>query len=115
MFEKIRAFLFGTRPSKVFINIGKHDVPGVSKKDTNNLKIISRHYGRKYKMENKIVIEITDSNKPPKVTIDGKEVKVKDIAYHYESESDIHYGAHELLASIANDEKKQFDKIGFEK
>lgn len=66
-------------------------------------------------MDKKIVIEITDAQKPPKVTVGGKEIEVADIEYYYETESNIHCGEHGLLVSYSNNEKNQFDKIGFEK
>ncbi|APC48965.1 hypothetical protein BME96_12520 [Virgibacillus halodenitrificans] len=63
----------------------------------------------------KIILEISDPNEPPKVFVDGKEVKVKDINYEYVTGSDVYYETHELLMSVADNDNKHFNKIGFEK
>src|SRR5690625_6806861 len=37
---------------------------------------------------NKIIIEITGANEPPKVTIGGQEVAVKGLEYYFETDTD---------------------------
>lgn len=66
-------------------------------------------------MGNKIVIEITDANTPPKVTLNGEKIEIKEIVYCYDTATPYDFGQHELLLTYANKGKKQLDKLGFEK
>jgi len=63
---------------------------------------------------NKIIIEITGANEPPKVTIGGQEVAVKGLEYYFETDTDTP-GINEFLVTYHQDGRRQFDKIGFEK
>lgn len=46
--------------------------------------------------EQKIIIEITESNVPPKVFVDGEEVKVVTLDYQYETRTVGSPGEHKL-------------------
>lgn len=66
-------------------------------------------------MEQKTVIEITDPNSPPKVFIDGEEVKVISLKYNYETSTDYSHHMHDLDLLIPNvvDGAWGVKKIGF--
>lgn len=49
-------------------------------------------------MKEKIVIELTDANTPPRVTVDGEKVKVISLDYHYETST--HEGTGENIFNL---------------
>lgn len=66
-------------------------------------------------MDHKIILELSGANNPPKVFVDGKEVKVIKLEYYYETSSETSYSQNDFYIEIPNASDITIQKIGFKK
>lgn len=73
-----------------------------------------KHLLCKEKDKGKVIIELTEADKPPKVFIKGKRVPVNSLELNYKTDTEVR-GEHDFHLIYVDEKEKMFKRTGFKK